>query len=114
MRSKTRPESSNNREIAISYDDIDAIGVLDGADTVAGDDQRTFMAGGRAPAQAVEDGALGLGVDIGKGVVEHQDGGIDKDGARHRDPLPLAPGQGCSTLTDGGREPLGQANPDQT
>jgi hypothetical protein len=34
-----------------------------------------------------------LGVEVGQRLVEQEDGGVPNDGAAHRDPLALAPGQ---------------------
>ena len=56
----------------------------------------------------VEDRRLGLGVDGGERVVEHQDLRLAHERARERDALLLPAGELHAALADDGVEPLGQ------
>ncbi len=57
------------------------------------------------PAQRLLDDGLGVHVERGQRVVEHQDLGRGEDGPRQRQPLPLTAGQAHALLADAGVQP---------
>ena len=61
-------------------------------------------------AQVIEDLVLGLGVDAGQGVVEHQNARVAYDRAGDCRALLLAAGERQPALADGGRVLLGKAS----
>ena len=67
------------------------------ATTIAGD-------AGEHPAQGLLDQRLGVDVERGQRVVEHQHGGPGQHRAGQRQPLPLAAGQAHALLADPGVE----------
>ena len=67
--------------------------------------------GGQRP-HAVEDRALGDGVERGRGVVEHEDRGAGDEGAGQGQPLPLATGEGHAPIAETGVQPLGEPGDD--
>ena len=61
------------------------------------------------PAQRVGDHRLGVHVQRGQGVVQHEDLRRGEDGPRQRKPLPLSAGQAHTLLTDRVSSPNGRS-----
>ena len=78
-------------------------------------EMRKVVRPARQRAEALEDGVLGLGVERGGGLVEHQDVGLlAHEGARERDLLPLAARELDAVvrpLAELGAEPRRRARP---
>ena len=82
------------------------IGVADRRQAVSDDEGRASLYHLR---ERLLQFVLRLHVDAGGGVVEYQDGRVEQDRARYREPLPLAPGQLNAALPDPGLVLIGQA-----
>ena len=90
---------------AALVDDQDLVGLADGGQAV-GDDQA-----GAAFERGVEgalDGVLRLGVEVGRGLVEHDDRRRLEEQAGDGEPLALAAGEAVAAVADDGVEALGQ------
>jgi len=90
-------------EQAATLEDCHRVGSLDGADAVGHHHGGQL---GQGVAEAVPERGLGVGVERGGGVVEHEQGGLTDQGSGQRDPLTLTAGQGHAALTHPGVEPL--------
>src|SRR3954453_97991 len=82
-----------------------AVGASDGAQPV-GDDQRGPP--GQQPREAALDAGLRGDVDARRGLVEHEDAGVDDYRPRERHELTLAPGESLAALPDLRAETVGQ------
>jgi hypothetical protein len=91
-------------------DDGDLVG-LDHRGQPVGDQHR----GAALPeaAKGLLDSCLGDHVEVGGGLVEHQQGGVGDPGARERDQLALAGGDQDAALADLGVEAVGEAGDDR-
>ena len=73
-----------------AFHDDDAVGAAHGGRPVGDDQDGAILDQG---AQCLLDLGLGLGVGHGSGLVEHDDGGVQQDGAGDGDALLLPAGQ---------------------
>src|ERR1039458_1148897 len=87
-------------------EDGDAVGVAHGGDAVGDEDGGASL---HELAQAVEDLVLGVGIDAGESVIEHQDTRLPNDGAGDGDTLLLSSGEGEAALADHGFVLFGEA-----
>src|SRR5581483_11940018 len=86
-------------------EDQDLVGFLHRRYPVRDDDAGLLVDGG---SQAAENHILGLGVDAGQAVVEHEKGRVRDEGARERRALLLPAGEGDAALADDRLKTLGK------
>ena len=83
----------------------DEVGLTDGREAVGDDDRGAALEGG---VQRPLDGDLGLGVEVGGRLVEHDDVGRLEQQAGDGEPLLLAAAEPVAAVADDGVETLGQ------
>jgi len=87
-------------------DDGDLVGVADRGQAVGDDDRRPSLQGDR---QRILYRRLGAGVEMGGGLVEHDDAGIFEEQSSDGDALLLAARHAVPAVADDGVEPGGEA-----
>src|SRR5947209_2461435 len=80
-----------------AVEDDDLVGVSDGREAVGDRDRRAALG---QPVERLLYGALGLGVERARRLVEDQDGRVAQDRAGDRDALLLAAGEAVAALAD--------------
>ncbi|WP_158001383.1 hypothetical protein [Cupriavidus basilensis] len=95
LRQQTRVRTLTGQQLGVSacldytpvFEHDDAIGLADGRGAVRNDDQGSRLAQSR---HRHMERLLALGVDAGRSLVQHENGGIAQQGARDGDPLTLS------------------------
>ena len=87
-------------------DDEDLVGVADRREPVRDDQGRPALEGG---VEGALDRGLGLGVEVGGGLVEDDDRGLLEQQPGDGEPLPLAAGEPVAAVADHGVEAVGES-----